>query len=178
MSIEKILDGLIRREGSKVTDHRLDGGGLTKYGITLLTLEEYYRAIGARPLSTVELRQALVTLTEMAARAIYHRLYIIKPGFEGITDLMLRELVVDTGVLHGRRRASRWLQMVVDVAPDGHVGPITLGVVNYAVPRAVYIELLARRYRGFADFVQSRPSQVRWLEGWMNRANEFLMRLK
>ncbi len=176
--IVKIIDGILRREGSSYSDDPLDGGGPTRWGITGRALCEYLILIKAPiPHTAVGIRTAIWELSRETAAAIYGMLYVIKPGFIDIQDKDLRELVVDTGVLHGRNRASRWLQMVVDVTPDGIVGPITLETVNYAKPRAVYAQLLTRRYQGFADFIHSKPSQLRFLKGWMNRANEFTLRL-
>ena len=68
-------------------------------------------------------------------------------------------------------------QGVAKVKADGWVGDITLGAVNGQQWRPIYLGLLARRYQGFAAFVKSKPRQLKWLKGWVNRANEFLLRL-
>ena len=173
-----VIADIIRREGPEFTDDPDDRGGPTRWGVTIGALSEYRRAIGDLTPETDEgKRGAIRALTEQDARAIYQRLYIDKPRFGDIKHPELRALVIDTGVLHGRHRAARWLQGVAGVKADGWVGDITLGAVNGREWRPLYLGLLARRYRGFADFVRSKPSQLKWLKGWTNRANEFLLRL-
>ncbi len=173
-----VIADVLRREGSKFTDDPHDRGGPTRYGITVEALCEFRRRAGGFvPKSVDEIRAAIKSLTKAEARAIYQRLYIDKPRFGEIKHPELRALVIDTGVLHGRHRAARWLQGVAKVKADGWVGDITLGAVNGRSWRPIYLGLLARRYSGFAAFVKSKPSQLKWLKGWINRANEFLLRL-
>ena len=174
--IDVIADILKREKG--FVDDPDDGGGPTRFGITIEALCEYRREVGGFVPKTVdEIRQAIQNLSVEEARGIYQRNYIDKPRFGDIKHPELRALVIDTGVLHGRHRAARWLQGVAGVKADGWVGDITLGAVNGRLWRPIYLGLLARRYRGFADFVQSKPSQLKFLEGWVVRANEFLLRL-
>lgn len=175
--IDVIADTL-RREGGFVDDPD-DGGGPTHFGITVESLCEFRREVGGFVPKTVdEIRETIKSLTEAEARAIYQRNYIDKPRFGEIKHPELRALVIDSGILHGRHRAARWLQGVIGgIKADGWVGDITLGAVNGRSWRPIYLGLLARRYRGFADFVWSKPSQLKWFRGWVNRANEFLLRL-
>ena len=173
-----VIADIIRREGPEFTDDPDDRGGPTRWGVTIGALSEYRRAIGDLTPETDEgKRGAIRAVTEQDARAIYQRLYIDKPRFGDIKHPELRALVIDTGVLHGRHRAARWLQGVAGVKADGWVGDITLGAVNGRSWRPIYLGLLARRYSGFVAFVNVKPSQLKFLKGWVNRANEFLMRL-
>jgi len=174
--IDPIAD-ILRREKGFVDDPD-DGGGPTNFGITIETLCDWRRSVdGFVPTTVKDIREVMQNLSAKEARAIYRQNYIQKPRFGDIKHPELRALVIDTGVLHGRHRAARWLQEIVGVEVDGRVGPMTLGAVNGRQWRSIYKKLLARRYRGFADYVQSKPSQLKWLEGWVNRANEFLLRL-
>ncbi len=173
-----VIADVLRREGSKFTDDPHDQGGPTRHGLTIDPVCEYRREVGGFVPKTVdEIRETIKALTKAEARAIYQRLYIEKPRFGDIKHPELRALVIDTGVLHGRHRAARWLQSVAEVKVDGWVGDITLGTVNGRVWRPLYLGLLARRYSGFAAFVKFKPSQLKFLKGWTNRANEFLVRL-
>ncbi|MEE8607228.1 MAG: glycosyl hydrolase 108 family protein [Nitrospiraceae bacterium] len=172
-----VIADILRREGGFVDDPD-DGKGPTNHGINAESLCEYRREVGGFVPKTVdEIREAIRNLSAEEARAIYRRNYIDKPRFGEIKHPELRALVIDTGVLHGRHRAARWLQGVAKVKADGWVGDITLGAVNGRSWRPIYLGLLARRYAGFAAFVKSKPSQLKWLKGWVNRANEFLLRL-
>ena len=173
-----VVGDILRREGSRFTDHPKDRGGPTRWGVTIPALVEYRRDVGGYvPRTADERREAIRLLTKEEARAIFEWLYVDKPRFGEIKHPELRALLIDTGVLHGRRRAGRWLQSVVSTKQDGRVGPITLGAIDGRQWRQVYKELLTRRYLGFATFVKRRPDQLVWLRGWTNRANEFLLRI-
>src|SRR3954462_6657201 len=142
-------------------------------GITLSVLQDW--------------RGRLTTAADVAAlaeaedRAIYHARYVTRPRFAEIADVALAELVIDTGVLHGPTRAARWLQEVVSDAGhklkvDGEIGSVSLAAINALPPRPLFASYLARRIRGYADFVQSAPDQLVNLEGWNTRAASFINR--
>lgn len=133
--LKSIIDGILRVEGSKYTNHPSDRGGPTKYGITLQTLGEFRR------------RQATAddvkNLTESEARSIYTRRYIEAPRFDDVTKLhgAVGHEIVDAGVLSGPARAAMWLQAALnalnrqerdypDVLEDGAVGARTLDALG------------------------------------------------
>lgn len=163
----QILDDIIRREGGFV-DRPEDKGGPTKYGITQQTLSEW--------LGREASREDIEKLPVGVARNIYRELYIERPRFDGIRNDRLRALIIDCGVNHGVRRATRWLQREVGVVPDGVVGPKTLAAVNaYADQDRLYRRILARRARFYGRIITRRPSQAVFAAGWMNRLAEFII---
>lgn len=175
MTIEEILDGLIRREGSKYTNRPSDRGGPTKYGITLATLREERGAWASAA--------DVANLSEAEARAIYRKRYIERPGFHRIADERLREFLVDYFVNGGP--VVKDLQRTLGVAPDGRIGPDTLEALRLADPVAVYAAMLRSRLNHYVGIIlgdpavkrfrASRPdTQLENLKGWMNRLGEFL----
>ena len=116
MTVDEIIDGIIKAEGSTFTNDPADPGGPTKFGITQKTLGEY---LGRK--ARVEEVKAL---TEQQARTIYLQLYVKGPGFDDLPD-PLRVLVIDSGVNHGQKTAAKLLQQAVnDAAP--HVAPLVV----------------------------------------------------
>lgn len=126
MTIDQMIDGILDREGGYV-DHPSDPGGRTNFGIT----ERVARANGY----TGHMR----SLPKGAAREIYRREYIEKPGFLGIAEIdpQVAEEVIDSGVNAGSKRAALWFQQALnvlnrrqvdypDIAEDGDVGQRTL----------------------------------------------------
>lgn len=160
-----IIDDILRREGSDYTNHPADRGGPTKFGITLGKLTEVR---GHATAANVE------ALTEAEARAIYEQEYIVKPGFAGIKDDSLRELVVDTGVNSGPSRAARWLQEAAGETADGRIGPKTLAAVNAMDAAALYRKVLASRVRFIGRLIADDPKQAVFAAGWANRLAEFV----
>lgn len=172
-----IVAAIIVREHGFV-DHPFDRGGPTRWGVTEKPLIEWRRKTGGFvPRTKAEVREAIRTLDKEEATSIYLDLYVKRPGFDRIKRFALRELLVDSGVLHGRRRTVRWLQRAVGAKQDGVIGPITLGRVRHHEPTALFKKVLATRYFSLADLVKRKPSQVVFIRGWVNRANEFLMKL-
>lgn len=164
MSIQTILDDICRREGSRYTNIPGDRGGPTKWGITLGTL----RSI--KPNATAEDVKAL---TQAQACDIYKKQYIDAPGFSLIASEPLRELIIDCGVNHGPRRATKWLQAAVGASQDGVLGPNTASRVNSLDARTVFAEVLCTRLRFYED-LDDHPSQQKFDMGWTNRCCEFV----
>lgn len=159
-----IIDDIIRREGSKYTNHPADRGGPTKYGITLETLRR-----ATNPYATAN---DVASLTEQQARAIYADLYV-KP-FEWIDDEPLRELLVDCAVQHGVGRAVKFLQAALNVAVDGVAGQKTKAAYDDCRKIAVYRRVLAERIKFYGDIITHDPGQAVFAAGWMRRVAEFL----
>lgn len=170
-----MIRNALMREGGFV-HHPSDRGGPTKYGITLATLEAWR----GRKLEAAD----VAAMPSDEAVAIYKSEYLEKPNFDKIAASDLRELVFDTGINHGRSRASRWLQESVNrcepdqrLIVDGVIGQKSLAIINRTSPKRLYVEFLSLRYIGFATFVRDNPEQRVFLVGWINRTNEFLARL-
>ena len=175
--IERVIDAIIRREGRRFTNRPADRGGPTKFGITWPTLRAWRRKHGGFiPTSKDGIIEAMRSLREAEARAIYRDEYISRPGFDRIRDDELFALVVDTGVLHGPRRAARWLQRGVGTVEDGIVGPNTLRAATRR-PRDARKAILKARFASYGRTVRRDPTQLANINGWIARTNEFLQRL-
>lgn len=164
MTAEKIIDDILKREGSTYTDDPSDRGGPTKYGITLETLRDH-RAPAIVRASDVE------ALTEPEARAIYLLRYLA-PFETWVPDAAL-SLVVDCAVNHGVDRAVVWLQRALGVVEDGVVGPETRNAAKGIDGRVLYRVILSRRIRTYG-LLAHKPGQLRFLNGWLARACEFV----
>ena len=175
--IERVIDAIIRRESRRFTNRPADRGGPTKFGITWPPLRAHRRKHGGFvPTSPADIVEAMRSLREPEARAIYRDEYISRPGFDRIRDDELFELVADTGVLHGPRRAARWMQRGLGTVEDGIVGPVTLRAATRR-PRDARVAILAGRYASYGRTVSRDPTQLANINGWIARTNDFLERL-
>lgn len=165
MSIDEILDGIIRREGGYV-DHPADRGGPTNWGITQGTLSAHR----GRAVTAEEVR----ALTRAEAMQIYRRRYVLQPRLAEVPGERLRELLVDWGVHSGPIIAVRGLQQALGVAVDGIIGPVTLTACHRASEGASYRKVLAARVRFLAGILQRLPGQRVFAAGWYNRVAEFI----
>ena len=164
MTIDQMLDDVIRREGGYVHDP-VDRGGPTKYGITQRTL----RAWRGQAVTADDVRR----LTTDEARTIYRRRYVDAPGFARLPD-PLRAQVVDNGVLSGPRQAVKDLQRAIGgVTVDGRLGPKTRAALTRRGVAAVHAQLIQVRAARIGRIVHRDPSQVRFLRGWLTRITAF-----
>ena len=164
MTVDAILDEVIRREGGYVHDPA-DRGGPTKYGITQRTL----RAWRGQPMTAADVRQ----LTRDEARAIYRRQYVDAPGFATLPD-PLRAQVMDNAVTSGPRQAIRDLQRAIGgVTVDGRLGPKTRAALQRQGVAAVHARLIQARAVRIGRIVQRDPTQARFLAGWLTRITAF-----
>lgn len=174
-AIDVLLDELIDREGGFV-DHPADRGGPTRFGIT----EAVARAHGYRG--------AIAKLPVEEAKAIYRRIYWLRPGFDKVANrvpLIAAELF-DTGVNMGPGVAVTFLQRALtalnrggsdfpDLVPDGRIGPATLGALDrflrvrgQAAGGQVLLRALeALQGERYLRLAERRPANEAFLYGWL-----------
>ena len=165
MTVDDVIDDIIRREGGYV-DNPADRGGPTKYGITQVTLTAWR----GRPVTPKDVEE----LTVEEARRIYRTLYIDKPGFASLPE-PLRGLVVDTAVHSGVKTAVKLLQKALGgLLVDGVLGPVTMAAVRDANLSWLYRNMLAERIRYIGEVIKVRPANAVFAKGWMERISEFV----
>jgi lysozyme family protein len=167
---QEIITRIFVREGWDIfTNDPDDRGGPTRYGITLATLRKW-----RLPSEKVDV-QSVMTLTETQARAILVSEYIIKPGFNLITDMGLRHVLVDFAVNSGADDAVPALQRVLGVRADGHLGPVTAEAANrYEDQRHLRNRVCVERVLHNSRIAKADVTQLKWLIGWQNRATSFI----
>ncbi len=168
-NLKPIIDAILEAEGwPEFTDDPDDPGGPTKGGITIKTLRSWRREQGSKaPITPADVE----ALDEDEVRAIYVHRYIIKPGFGGIGDRDLAAYVIDCGVLHDTRKATRWLQEAVGkLRVDGKLGPLTAARVNiHPQSGHIMLKMVATRMRFMGRRIEHRRSQAKWAAGWLDR---------
>lgn len=157
----KIIGEVLRREDQTGTGVvTVDAGGRTQYGISENANPEAW---------------ADGHVTEAEAREIYERKYVLAPKFHLIPDEALRAQLVDFGVNSGPMIAIMKLQKIIGADVDGVIGPDTLGRLAAQDMARVRALLVGERLRLIGRVVTKDPrTQLRNLNGWINRALEFL----
>jgi len=148
-----------------ISDDAHDAGGLTKYGIS----QRAYPDLD------------IANLTLDDARTIYKRDYFHAAHCHELPS-MLAAHVFDTAVNMGTRRAIRFAQRAVGAKPDGAFGPKTRAAVQAACAHRGEAEVINdfQSYRAvfYAQLAARKPSQKKFLRGWMRRTyrlQQFLM---
>ena len=156
--VSKVIDDVIVREGPETNDP-VDKGGRTKYGISEASNPDLWK--DGPP-------------TEAQSRARYEQRYVTGPGFDKIGDKQLQAQLIDFGVNSGPMVAIMKLQDVLHVKSDGILGPQTLVLANSGQSRDTNNRLVAARVRMIGKIVQKNPSQLRFINGWLDRAVQFI----
>lgn len=153
MQFIEAVQHILRFEGGYVNDPD-DAGGETKYGIS------------KRSYPDVD----IAALTMAEAADIYERDYwdAVKAGQ---LPPALRLPVFDMAVNMGTNRAIRIMQEAVGATPDGIIGPKTLQAA-WAMNEAAQKSLLRHRVDFYVGLVERKPSQIKFLRGWLRRAIE------
>ena len=174
-NVKRILQGIINNEGGFQADpddtgnyagSRLVG---TNYGITPGALAAY-KGVDVSEISQSDIKG----LTEENAMEIYAQDYYYKPGYDKIKNDYLQENVVDMAVNAGAPRATRLLQSLAGVDEDGILGPQTLQAVNDSSINTNDYSTERKRY--YLDLVVNDPVKSKYLLGWVNRANKYIVR--
>lgn len=176
-TIADVINDIIRLEGEIYTNHPLDRGGPTKFGITQKTLSSW-RSAAVTPVD-------VMNLSRLEAETIYRHLYVHQPRFnliEAVSMPIAAELV-DTGVNMGPAVAARMLQRALNgfatpptapLAVDGKIGAATAnalqaflnkrGVNGTRVMLGLLNALQAVRY---LEIAENDPSQKAFVYGWI-----------
>lgn len=179
--VSVLLSGIYEKEGGYV-NHKADRGGETHSGITIGT------ARGAGYTGKMkDFSRECYTEKDVCADKIYYTDYVVKPGFLQILQMSepVGAEVIDTGVLMGQPRSSRFLQESLNeqcvITPklkvDGIVGPGTHArfkaceakVSRVSFCRTMLTALDAKQLDRFNAIVKANPSQKVFYKGWVNK---------
>lgn len=163
---------VLRREKGFV-NHPDDKGGPTNLGITQKTLTNY---LG---------RQATIddvkNLTQKTASEIYYQHYWLRHHINDLPEL-LQPMVFDM-VINSGKNGIKILQTALENHGypvgkiDGNIGKNTASAATHAAAEMgnkLLETLVRRRIIYYQNIVKADPSQDVFLNGWINRANEFL----
>ena len=132
-----------------------DAGGETKYGI----------AKNSHP--TLD----IAGLTWDDALGIYYNEYWLGGQCDKFTN-RIALLHFDGCINHGISRANKFLQKAAGVSDDGQIGAQTLAAVANVDELQMCKNICDQRIQFYKDIVAKKPSQVKYLNGWLRRINE------
>jgi lysozyme family protein len=169
MTDDEIIERVLRFEGGFV-NNPLDKGGPTNFGITAAELGR------ARKWNRSATIDEIKDLSRAEAISIYKQFYITAPKFDQVPDGKLRMIVVDSAVLHGVSRATKWLQKALNVSPDGVIGRETIKALNHRELKGATTgkAVLAQRFKFIGTILKNNPSQAVFASGWLNRVADLL----
>ena len=162
---EPAFSKLMKWEGG-YSNHKADTGGETFNGISRNNWPNWE---GWKVIDSGILADTLKPLV----RDFYRENFWDKIRGCEIDRQALADVVFSTAVHAGVRFAVRKLQTILEIKADGIIGPVTLmeiGLNDATELTNEYCEAVGEFYR---SLVQRKPSQVVFLNGWMNRIRDY-----
>jgi lysozyme family protein len=132
-----------------------DAGGETKFGVA----------------KNANADLDIKAMTWEDAKAVYNKRYWLAGACDHLPS-RLAVLHFDGCVNHGIKKAGMFLQMAVNTTPDGSVGPATLAKVAVAHEIETCNKVCDLRAQFYRDIVTSKPTQAKYLNGWLRRIEE------
>jgi lysozyme family protein len=161
----------IALEGSAYEDVEGDAGGCTKYGLTLDDVKEYHVDLdhnGVFDCNDVK------SIDRDTASKMLKSIYWDYFKADQIPSQSFAEFIVDSGLNQGRVLIVKYIQGIVGVEADGHFGHDSLAALLSHLSDGAkdeFDELYQKRLDRYNAIVASRPSQSKFIKGWMNRLN-------
>lgn len=121
----------------------------------------------------------MLAITQAIAKDIYKVRYWDRIKGDLINSQAVAEIFFDGAVNHGVSRGTKLMQETLNqnfgdnLSVDGVVGPLTLAAINQANASQLHNAYKARRIDFYHQIVANKPSQSVFLQGWLNRMNEF-----
>lgn len=168
MNFPDALQEVLKNEGG-YSNHPLDRGGATNYGITQQTLSEFV----GRETSEQEIRN--ISMDTVAK--IYRKNYWDRLNLSEIKNDHIALFLFDQGVNRGCRVIAEQLQTILGVKTDGVIGPMTLYALSQRDPKRLLLDLIKIAQNSYVTIVSVAPSQVAFLGGWLRRTQKFMDRL-
>lgn len=140
-----------------------DSGGATQDGVTLSTYRRYY----GQDKTVMDLKR----MTREQWNHIMRRYWDFCKA-DQIHSQSIADIIVDWYVNSGFV-ALKKVQKILGVKQDGQFGPITLGAINSAIPGDLHRLIWNARKEHYENICRVNPSQLRFLNGWMNRLNDY-----
>jgi lysozyme family protein len=150
-----LIDTSAQRKAVGYVNDPLDAGGETKFGV----------AVNANPDLNIK------RLTWAGAKAVYFDRYWVAGSCERL-PARVAVLHFDGCVNHGIGRAKKFLQRSVGAEADGVIGARTLAAINEQDPIWICNKVCDLREQFYHDIVEAKPSQERFLKGWLRRVQE------
>ena len=166
--VELFVPKILALEGGFVDDPA-DRGGATNMGVTLSTWKKVgYDKDGDGDIDSDDIRR----LSKQDAVTVLKHGYWNRWKADQINNQSVAEILVDW-VWNSGKWGIIIPQRLLKVQEDGIVGPATLYAVNTANQRGLHAAIFQARGRFILELVRNHPEQKKFLDGWMNRLNQF-----
>lgn len=150
----------MKNEGGYVNDPR-DPGGATNFGVTIGTLRALNIDVDRDgDVDVDDVKKLTLPMVSNIMRTKYWN--AVKAGQ---VQVGIDYLLFDAAIQHGPLSSVKFLQRALNVADDGHIGPVTLDAANRADPESLIGRMIIERRK----HMQSKPTWATYKKGFENR---------
>lgn len=158
---ETLRPFILSWEGGFVNDPA-DAGGATNKGVTIAT----FRSVFGSHKTVADLK----AMTDDQWLLVFKKYYWDRWKADQIADQSVANILVDW-VWGSGKPGITLVQKILKVTADGLVGPKTLTALNAYDGKKLFDLIKARREKFFNDIVAARPTNKKFLKGWLRRLN-------
>ena len=169
---------ILRWEGGVAND-KADSGGLTNKGITFTT----YQALSKPVLKKEPTKTNFLNMSASDAELIIRHFWNKATNNNGINSQKIAEAVTSwfwgsgrTGLMNFQRLLNN--KFKAELTVDGVIGNKTISRVNNINADRLFVEMIKARKQFFISLAEKRPKDKKFLNGWLNRLNDFYARHK
>lgn len=160
-NFQPAVEYVLKNEAGFVNDP-IDPGGATNWGITAHMLSSYR----GKEITTDDVKN----LSHDEACAIYKQIFWNPLRLSELTSGVVATAILDIAVNRGPSHAVGYAQACAGLKPDGILGSGTLAGLNGLPDKTFLCRLIPSLVRGYAEICVHEPSQLKFLNGWINRA--------
>ena len=167
---KKLFPRVLDSEGRSYENVPGDAGGPTKMGIIIS--EWKVKGYDKNHDGKID-ENDLKLISEDDAYKIYKSDYWDTIKGDDIKNQVIAEYICDWGINCGIGLAARKTQEILGLEADGKVGPKTIAAINTADQKKLFDTLVEKRAAYYNAIVANKPSQAKFLKGWLARTNSF-----
>lgn len=167
---KKAMNHVFTHEGG-YNDIKEDSGGATNYGVSLVFLKGIKKDINKD--GVVDWKD-IKALKKDDALEIYY-LNFWKPLYDSLNEdlgIKMFDVAINCGMVMSNKFLQRALKALgSNITDDGIIGSVTLNEVKKYGEESIMNKYCEAQLNYYKAIVASKPSQVKFLAGWTNRAN-------
>lgn len=155
---KELYKHILEWETTKLHEVSGDAGGWTKYGIAYNFNKHHFKSL--EDFKNMDF--------EKACAITYENYY--KPLSLDLAQLESQAMLFDMAFNMGVKTAVKLAQMALGLKDDGVIGNITKSKLPFLCKEKLYNE----RVKYYRAIVDNKPSQKKFIKGWLNRADYYL----
>lgn len=175
-----LIQMILKNEGGYWLDpENLDSGGETYQGISRKNFPKWEGWTIIDKFKPLKRGQIITTVQELQdlVEQFYKENFYDKCKIDDISNVYIAAHVLDHSVNSGVSNGVKCLQKAISnlghsLTIDGKIGPTTLRLTNSCNSKNLLQELISQRKEYYQSVVDKKPSQKKFLNGWLNRIDE------